>query len=47
MTALGAGTAESEMGKDHLDDEKMLLIAGGKTELKIIGTDKAIWRCWD
>lgn len=32
------------MGKDHLDEEKVLLIARGKTELKIIGTDKAIWR---
>ena len=32
------------MGKDHLDEEKVLLIAWGKTELKIIGTDKAIWR---
>lgn len=32
------------MGKDHLDEEKVLLIAEGKTELKIIGMDKAIWR---
>lgn len=32
------------MGKDHLAEEKVLLIAGGKAELKIIGTDKAIWR---
>lgn len=47
MTALGAGTAESKMGRDHLDEEKMLLIARGKAELKIIGTDKAIWRRWD
>lgn len=32
------------MGKDHLDEAKVLLIAWGKMELKIIGTDKAIWR---
>lgn len=44
MTALGPGTGKNEIGKDHLDDEKVLLIARGKTELKIIGTDKAIWR---
>lgn len=44
MTALGPGTGKSKMGKDHLDEEKVLLIARGKMELKIIGTDKAIWR---